>query len=122
MNFALGQLLAQTRLEDADPFVVTTADIGIEITQIIIGNTNTGFSNIPVSLYHSKADPPVADDNSVLYKDIYVRTSVTLHADTPGGGIMLVRGDSFMVKGNAGITVNLYGVTANIAPGGIAYG
>lgn len=116
MNFAAGQLLAQQSLADTDPVVLLTAEIGTEITQILIANTNNNEDSIPVSIYHSQDDPPGASTASVLYDKIHVQKQWTLDAPAVGGGIMLVDGDSLMVKGDTGVTVSVYGITADLAP------
>ena len=117
MNFASGQLLKQARLADINPVPLFTAELAVEVTQIIIANTEINTHSIPISIYHSKDTPPVADGSSILYDSIYVRKSLVLTAPAVGSGIMLVKGDTLLIKGDDGITVSLYGITANIAPG-----
>ena len=119
MNFAAGQLMGRASLADTDAVtLVTASEIHIEITQIVLSNTNSDLGSIKVSLYHSQDDPPVADSNSVLYDAIYVNDTVTLDASEVGAGIMLTKGESLMVKGDDGITVSAYGVSALIAAAG----
>ena len=118
MNFASGQLMGRVTLTDDQPVALLEVEgLNIEVTQIVVANTNNNRDSAPVSFYHSRETPPVADVDSVLYDAIYVHKSLVLDAPAVGGGIMLVKGDTLMVKGAAGLTVSAYGITAAIVTG-----
>ena len=118
MNFASGQLMGRVCLMDDQPVsLLEVKGLNIEVTQIVIANTNNNVDSVPVSIYHSRETPALANEESVLYDAIYVHKSLVFDAPAVGGGIMLVQGDTLLVKGAAGLTVSAYGITAAVVTG-----
>lgn len=121
MSFASGGLLAHVAIEDTDPVVLYTAQVDTEISQIVVSSKRATGHPVatPVSIYHAEGDTPEATDDNVLYKNIFVRHAWTLTSPAAGSGIMLEKGQSLMAVADTQISIAVYGVTANIAPGGI---
>ena len=119
MSFANGSRLASISPAATTNTLAFTATVDTEITRVFC--TNRTGSAITVRLYHVTEGATLADTDALIYDtSIAANSYVDLQAQAPGSGLHLEPGDTLYVRASAvSMNFNIYGVTANIAPGAV---
>lgn len=109
-EFAPGALLYQGQAATAAAAI--TATIPIEVTKIVVCNTNTSHKR-DFTLHHDAEQSGATTTNALFYEtEVPISTTQIYDIGTPGNGIQLGVGDVLWVNASTtDIVFSIYGVT-----------
>lgn len=113
---AAGALLGQIRPGDTANATLYTAQIGVEVTRIVVCNTSGAIATF--RLFHDQGGTTYDQSNALFYdKDVPISDSVEIKAESQGAGFQMEIGDSIGVRSSVAdaLTFTAYGQTEKLA-------